>query len=109
MKWQIDYYNEKVEIKVLELPKKLLARYFKMTDLMIEHGPDLGMPHTRSLGGGLLEIRLKASEGIARVFYCSKINKKIMMLHSFVKKTEETPKKELKIARSRLDEVLKND
>jgi phage-related protein len=32
-------------------------------------GPDLGMPHTRAMGEGLFELRLKAEEGIARVFY----------------------------------------
>ena len=30
-------------------------------------GPDLGMPHTRAMGQGLFELRLKAAEGIARV------------------------------------------
>ena len=35
------------------------------------YGPDLGMPHTRAMGDGLFELRLKAAEGIARVFFCT--------------------------------------
>ncbi len=65
MKWEIEYYSEKVASDTLALPKKLLARYLRMTDVMCEHGPDLGMPHTRSMGKGLMELRVKAQEGIA--------------------------------------------
>jgi len=34
-----------------------------------------------------------------------KVGKKIIMLHSFIKKTNETPKRELEIARRRQREV----
>ena len=52
-----------------------------------------------------LELRLKGAEGIARVFYCTLIGKRIVMLHSFVKKTDRTPLRELDVARSRLKEI----
>lgn len=68
-------------------------------------GPDLGMPHTRAMGGGLFELRLKAAEGIARVFYCTVVGKKIMVLHQFIKKTDKTPTRELETARRRMREV----
>ncbi|WP_081065932.1 type II toxin-antitoxin system RelE/ParE family toxin [Burkholderia diffusa] len=51
------------------------------------------------------EMRLKGAEGIARVFYCAIVDRRIVMLHCFVKKTQKTPRKELKIARQRLKEV----
>jgi phage-related protein len=63
------------------------------------------MPHTRAMGEGLFELRLKAAEGIARVFYCTMVGKKIVILHQFIKKTDKTPSKELEIARRRLKEV----
>lgn len=69
------------------------------------YGPDLGMPHTRAMGEGLFELRIKAPEGIARVFYCTMVGKKIVILHLFIKKTDKTPSKELEIARRRLKEV----
>ena len=68
-------------------------------------GPDLGMPHTRAMGGGLFELRLKAAEGIARILYCTMVGKKIMILHKFIKKTSKTPSKELDLARRRMKEV----
>jgi phage-related protein len=62
------------------------------------------MPHTRAMGEGLFELRLKAAEGIARVFYCTVVNRNIVVLHSFVKKTDKTPPRELKVARQRMKE-----
>jgi phage-related protein len=69
------------------------------------YGPDLGMPHTRAMGEGLFELRLKAAEGIARVFYCTMVGRKIVILHHFIKKTDKTPSKELEIARRRMKEI----
>jgi len=63
------------------------------------------MPHTRAMGDGLFELRLKAAEGIGRVFYCTLVGRKIVMLHQFTKKSEKTPRKELEIARRRMKEV----
>jgi len=74
---------------------------------MLEFGSDLGMPHTKFIGEGLIELRIKSKEGIARVFYCTLIGKKIVMLHLFIKKSSKTPKKEIKIARNRMKEVVK--
>ena len=68
-------------------------------------GPDLGMPHTRAMGGGLFELRIKAAEGIARIFYCTVVNRRIVFLHQFVKKTDKTPAKELRIAQNRMKDV----
>lgn len=63
------------------------------------------MPHTRAMGHGLFELRLKAAEGIARVFYCTLVGRRIVMLHQFTKKSEKTPRKELEVARQRMKEV----
>jgi phage-related protein len=57
------------------------------------------------MGEGLFELRLKAEEGIARVFYCTLIGQRIVVLHQFIKKSEKTPRKELEIARRRMKET----
>ncbi|MBU8847966.1 MAG: type II toxin-antitoxin system RelE/ParE family toxin [Desulfobacterales bacterium] len=109
MKWQIIYYNSKLEDKILSLSDGLLARYLRLTDLMIKFGSNLGMPHTKPIEKGLFELRVKSKEGIARVFFCTKVGKKIIILHSFIKKSQKTPKKEIKIAKTRMSEVVKNE
>lgn len=72
---------------------------------MENYGPDIGMPHTRHMGKGLIEMRLSSLEGIARVFYATAAGHEIVILHSFIKKTNATPKKDLTIAYQRLKEV----
>ena len=105
MSWTIAYYSESLQAEILALPAGLLARYLRYSDRMEVYGPDLGMPHTRAMGDGLFELRLKAGEGIARVLYCTMVGKRIVMLHQFIKKTDKTPPKELGIARRRMKEV----
>ena len=109
MAWSIEYYSKAVEQAVLRLPSGLLARYLRLTDLMLEFGPSLGMPHTRAMGGGLFELRVKGQEGIARVFYCIVVQRRMVMLRVFIKKSQKTPKRELETAKRRLQEVLRHD
>lgn len=105
MKWNISYYNDSVMHKILVLPKSLLAKYLRTVNLIEIFGANLGEPHSKAFGNGLFELRLKGQEGIARVFYCTVIGKEVIMLHSFIKKTQKTPVKELEVAKSRLKEI----
>lgn len=105
MAWTVAFYSAGVEIEVLALPAGFLARFLRYAERMEIYGPDLGMPHTRAMGDGLFELRLKAAEGIARVFYCTAVDRRIVFLHQFVKKSDKTPRKELEVARRRLKEI----
>ena len=109
MNWNIKYFDKNIENQILDLPDGLLARYFKLTDLMLIHGSNLGLPHTKPLNNGLFGFRLKSKEGIGRVFYCTKIGKNIIMLHSYVKKSQKIPKNIMATALLRLKEVKEND
>ena len=105
MDYTITYYSEAVQEDILALPDTLAARYVVLTRRMIALGPNLGEPHTKAFGEGLFELRLKGAEGIARVFFCTLVGKRIVMLHSFIKKTDKTPAAEKTVALSRMKEV----
>ncbi len=105
MKYTITYFSNDIQKTLLAWPKNLLAKYLRMTDLIELNGPNLGMPFTKAIGHGLFEIRVQAQEGIGRVFYCTLVNKEIVILHSFIKKTQKTPQNELKIAYKRMRET----
>jgi phage-related protein len=107
MRYSIVYYSQEVQEEIMNLPVTLQARFIGLTDRMMEHGPNLGLPHTNSFGGGLFELRLKGAEGIARVFFCLIVKQQIVMLHGFIKKTQKTPDKELKLAKQRMKEFRK--
>ncbi len=105
MVWTVTFYSAGVEAEVLALPAGFVARFLRYAERMEIYGPDLGMPHTRAMGDGLFELRLKAAEGIARIFYCTVVDRRIVFLHQFVKKSDKTPRKELELARQRLKEI----
>lgn len=105
MSYAIHYYSDAVQANVMALPDTLQARYVALTRRMMEVGPNLGAPHTKPFGSGLFELRLKGAEGIARVFYCTLVGRRIVMLHSFVKKSDKTPPAERHIAQARLKEI----
>ena len=103
--WQIVYFNDRVQKDVLSMPSGILADYLRLTEAMALYGADLRMPHSRALGAGLFELRPKGPEGIGRVFYCTQVGRVIVILHSFIKKTHETPDADMRMARKRLKEV----
>jgi len=103
--WQIVYFNDRVQKDVLSMPSGVLADYLRLTEAIALYGADLRMPHSRALGAGLFELRPKGPKGIGRVFYCTQVGRVIVILHSFIKKTQETPDADMRIARKRLKEV----
>ena len=83
----------------------VLADYARLIELLVEFGPDVRMPHSRAMGGGLFELRPRGREGIGRVLYCYASGQRVVVLHAFVKKAKSTPERELAIARKRMKEV----
>lgn len=105
MNWTISYFNEQVRKEISDWPVGLYADFLRLISLIEEHGADLRLPHSRAMGEGLFELRCKGKEGAGRAFYCTMIGRRIIILHSFIKKTQQTPDLELKIARRRLKEI----
>ena len=81
------------------------AMYARITERMAVFSPHLGMPFTRPMGGGLFELRAKGKEGIGRAFFCTAVGHIILILHAFIKKSQQTPRRDLELARRRLREV----
>lgn len=88
---------DSVETFLESLTEKEIAKSIKTLELLEEFGNNLGMPHSRHLSDGLLELRIRGTREI-RIFYCLNKNK-AYLLHAFIKKTQKTPEKELNIAR----------
>jgi phage-related protein len=86
MRWAVTFFDRRVEDEILALPAGFVVRFVRYAERMETFGPDLGMPHTRAMDNGLLELRLKAAEGIARILYCAVVGRRIVFLHQFVKK-----------------------
>ena len=105
MAFQIEYFHERVLAEVESWPVDVLADYARVVELLIEFGPSLRLPHSRAFGGGLFELRPRGRSGIGRALYCFLLGKRVVVLHAFIKKSQETPDRELKLARKRLKEL----
>ncbi len=104
MNFNIVFFNDKVEKDTLNFPKGILANFIHIAEMIEEFGSDLGKPYTSKVEKDLFEIRAKGKEGIGRFFYCTTKERQVVILHSFIKKTQKIPKKELEVARKRLKE-----
>jgi len=101
----VEYFHLRLRLEIESWPAGILADYARLVELLMEFGPNLRMPHSRALGGGLFELRPRGREGIGRALYCFVAGQRIVILHAFVKKTSETPEHDLRIARKRMKEV----
>ena len=105
MKYTIEYFHSRVKAEIESWPDSILADYARILELLIEFGSNLRMPHSHAIGSGLFELRPHGREGIGRAFYCFITGQRIIILHAIIKKTQNLPDKELKIARRRMKEV----
>jgi phage-related protein len=105
MNWTIEFFDKGVEAETFALPPKILAKMLHIFELIEMAGAQLGKPYTKPLNDGLFEVRAKAKEGIGRSIYCYQKGQKIIILHSFVKKDQKTPKRNLEIALRRKKEI----
>lgn len=83
----------------------VLADYTRLIELLAEYGPSLRLPHSRAFGDGLFELRPRGRSGIGRALYCFMVGRRVVVLHAFIKKTQQTPDRELNLARKRLKEL----
>ncbi|MEK7796925.1 MAG: type II toxin-antitoxin system RelE/ParE family toxin [Pseudomonadota bacterium] len=105
MGYSIEYFHARVRAEIESWPVDVVADYARIVELLIEHGPNLRLPHSRALGGGLFELRPRGRSGIGRAFYCFLVGQRVVILHAFIKKSQRTPDHELKVARKRMKEV----
>jgi phage-related protein len=72
----------------------------------VQFGWPLGMPLIRKVEPAIWELRSGISQGIARVLFTVE-GHTMMLLHGFVKKSQKTPRTELRTAHQRLVDLSK--
>lgn len=65
----------------------------------------VGFPHVDHLEGQLWEMRMRGADGIARALYVTRHPKRVVVVRIFVKKTQKTPAREIKLGLKRAAEV----
>lgn len=106
MTWRIETLDKRVDRELSKLAKDVFARFLHIAELLETYGPDeVGMPHVKHLSNGLWEMRMKGKDGIARAIYVKAQERRLVVVHAFVKKTQKTPQKALETALKRAKEV----
>ena len=91
------------EAELKALSADMQARFLRIAELLESFGPSkVGMPHVRPLESKLWEMRMKGRDGIARAVYAAVHDRRLLVLHVFVKKTQTTPRAAIETALKRL-------
>jgi phage-related protein len=106
MSWTVGFVNAIAEAEVAALPADMNARFLRLGDVIRMSGlAALHEPHVKHLSGKLWELRLKGRDGIARSIYVAASGQRVIVLRTFVKKTQKTPPREIEIAQARRKEI----
>jgi phage-related protein len=63
----------------------------------------------QSIGTGVKEIRISDGGNAFRIMFVAKFEGKIYVLHSFQKKTQKTRSKDIELAKSRYNAIVKEE
>ena len=112
---QIIYFQKSDKYPVLDFikkqPLKVQAKILKDIGLLEEFGSTIGMPYVRKISGyeEIWELRTKLTGNEYRIFYFTKLENEIVLLHGIQKKDQKTPLKELRITEKRRKKYLQKE
>lgn len=97
---EIKFFDDKLEQFIDGLEKSTIAKVLRMIDLLSRFEQRLGMPHSKNIGGGLLELRVRGNREVRIIYTFHK--SAAILLHGFIKKTQKTPRREVETAQNKL-------
>ena len=111
MAFEIEFYRtqdgkEPVAEFLDSLDDKMAAKLIGLMEVLEEKGTELRKPYSEHLEDGIFELRCRQGSNITRVLYFFCIGKRIIATNGFVKKTQKTPPKEIKLAKERRKDWL---
>lgn len=92
--------DDKLESFIASLEKPTQAKVIHKIDLIEDYGHKLGMPHVKKIKSSLYELRIRGQQEV-RIFFTFH-QSQIVLLHGFVKKSQEIPPREIKMAKQKL-------
>ena len=97
MIWTVEFASPAAKAELDALPDDMRARFARIGFWIKERGlPAVHEPYVKHLSGKLWEMRLKGRDGIARSIYVAASGRRVVVLRTFVKKTEKTPRRKSK-------------
>ncbi len=106
MNWTVETLSETVNKELESLPLDMRARFSRVVEFIETFGLNhVGSPHVKHLEGSLWEIRLTGKSGISRALYVTVKKRRVVVVRVFIKKTQKTPRREIRLALERAKEI----
>jgi phage-related protein len=106
MSWRVEFLDDRVVTALETLPLDIQASFLRIARLIESEGLHrVREPYVKHLEGPIWEMRLKGKDGIARAAYVTAKGQRMVVVHVFSKKTQQTPRREIEIALKRAREV----
>ncbi|MBI2053786.1 MAG: type II toxin-antitoxin system RelE/ParE family toxin [Candidatus Staskawiczbacteria bacterium] len=93
---------------IYELDKKERNKVLKYVEFLRLNNGVLDEPYSKHIKDKIRELRVDFSNKKHRIFYFTFVNKNIILLHAFLKKTAKTPLGEIKRAEENYNNVINN-
>jgi phage-related protein len=104
MTWTVETLSAAVDAELKALPDDMVARFRLIARLIRDMGIErVRHPHVDHLQGPLWEMRLRGKAGIARALYVTARGQRVVVVRVVVKKTQKTPRSEIKLALHRAE------
>lgn len=102
---EINFIDDKLENFIGTLEKPTVAKLLRALDLLKQFGGQLRMPHSKKVSNRLFELRVHGQQEV-RIFYALHKGAAIL-LHGFIKKSEQIPTRELALAYRKINALDK--
>jgi phage-related protein len=106
MKWRVVFLNQVAQGEAQALSRDMQAKFAHIVRLIESMGLErIREPYIKHVAGRLWEMRLTGRDGIARSMYVTASGSRVVVLRTFIKKTQTTPRGEIEIALKRAKEI----
>jgi phage-related protein len=104
--WRVEVLNRAVQSEIDAMPVDIRAKLAQIVELMVAVGPqNVRAPYVKPLREKLWEMRMRGRDNIARAIYVLVHEKRIVILHAFIKETQKTPPGAIALALRRAREI----
>ena len=100
--WIVGFFSDQARDEVAALPRDMRTKFERIVTMIEANGLErMREPYVKHIEGKIWEMRMIGRDGIARSLYMAAVGKRVIVLRTFIKKTQKTPRSEIEIALKR--------
>ena len=104
--WSVEFIDDSALSEYLALPEDMQVKFSRIANMIESFGlAKIHEPYVKHIEGKLWEMRLIGKDGIARSLYVTASGKRVVVLRTFIKKSQKTPRHEIDYALKRAKEL----